>query len=110
MAITKKIRFEVFKRDSFTCQYCGAEAPKVLLEVDHIEPKSKGGKDSIINLITSCESCNRGKSNRLLSDDSVLAKQKRQLEEIQARREQLEMMFRWQKGLASLEDDTIDRL
>ena len=59
----KKIRFEVFKRDSFTCQYCGQSAPQVILEVDHIVPVSKGGDDELTNLITSCRDCNRGKSN-----------------------------------------------
>ena len=34
--IGKKMRFEVFKRDKFTCQYCGRKAPDVILEVDHI--------------------------------------------------------------------------
>ena len=37
-SLSKKIRFEVFKRDKFTCQYCGKTAPNVVLEVDHIEP------------------------------------------------------------------------
>lgn len=61
MAITKKIRFEVFKRDGFKCAYCGKEPPLVVLEVDHIDPKSKGGKDEINNLLTACFDCNRGK-------------------------------------------------
>jgi hypothetical protein len=63
MAITKKIRFEVFKRDGFTCQYCGKHPPETTLEIDHIKPKSKNGSDDINNLITSCFDCNRGKSN-----------------------------------------------
>ena len=50
MSISKKIRFEVFKRDGFTCQYCGNTPPNVILEVDHIEPKSKNGKDDINNV------------------------------------------------------------
>jgi len=54
MAINKKIRFEVFERDNFTCQYCGKKVPDVILEVDHIIPKSRSGKDDLINLITSC--------------------------------------------------------
>lgn len=54
-ALSKSIRFEVFKRDSFKCQYCGGEAPNVLLHVDHIEPVSKGGTNDITNLITSGE-------------------------------------------------------
>lgn len=62
MAISKKLRFEVFKRDSFTCQYCGNNPPKVVLEVDHVWPLSKGGSDDIHNLVTSCFDCNRGKS------------------------------------------------
>jgi CRISPR/Cas system Type II protein with McrA/HNH and RuvC-like nuclease domain len=65
--ISKKTRFEVFKRDAFTCQYCGSCSPIVVLEIDHIEPHSKGGTDSQDNLITSCFDCNRGKSDRLLS-------------------------------------------
>jgi len=63
MNITKRIRFEAFKRDGFICQYCGKHPPEVMLEIDHIEPKSKGGSDDLNNLITSCFDCNRGKSN-----------------------------------------------
>lgn len=63
MALSKRIRFEVFKRDGFKCQYCGNHPPVVILEVDHIQPKSKEGLDDINNLITSCFDCNRGKSN-----------------------------------------------
>lgn len=59
--MTKKIRFEVFKRDGFKCAYCGKAPPDVLLEIDHINPKSKGGEDDINNLLTSCFDCNRGK-------------------------------------------------
>ena len=36
--LSKSVRFEVFKRDSFKCQYCGKSAPDVVLEVDHIIP------------------------------------------------------------------------
>jgi len=109
-AISKKLRFEVFKRDSFTCQYCGRKSPNVLLEIDHIKPVSKEGKNDILNLITACKDCNAGKSNRALSDNSVLDKQRSQLEELQERKEQIDMMFRWQKGLLKLEDDVIDKL
>ena len=61
--VSKKTRFEVFKRDNFSCQYCGNKPPNVMLEVDHIKPVSKGGTNSINNLVTSCFNCNRGKSN-----------------------------------------------
>lgn len=66
MAVSKKIRFEVFKRDGFRCAYCGKSPPEVILEIDHIKPKSKKGKDDINNLITACFDCNRGKSNIVL--------------------------------------------
>lgn len=61
-ALSKRLRFEVFKRDLFTCQYCGATPPDVVLEIDHIEPVAAGGGDDEGNLITACFDCNRGKS------------------------------------------------
>ena len=66
-SISKKTRFNVFKRDSFQCQYCGQVPPKVTLEIDHVLPVSKGGKSHIDNLITACFDCNRGKSDGLLT-------------------------------------------
>jgi hypothetical protein len=62
----KRERFEIFKRDKFTCQYCGAQPPDVVLVVDHVVPVSKGGGDEITNKITACEPCNQGKSNKEL--------------------------------------------
>lgn len=68
MSISKKLRFEIFKRDSFTCKYCGSKSPEVVLEIDHIIPKSKGGTNGEMNLTTSCYSCNRGKRDTKLSE------------------------------------------
>lgn len=62
-AISTRTRFEVFKRDEFTCQYCGAVPPKVILHVDHIIPVASGGKNKMDNFITSCQCCNLGKSS-----------------------------------------------
>ena len=56
-AISKKARFEVFKRDGFQCQYCGAVPPKVILHVDHIVPVAGGGDNSEENLITCARLC-----------------------------------------------------
>lgn len=89
MSISKKIRFEVFKRDDFKCAYCGKTPPQVTLEVDHIEPKSKGGKDDINNLITACFDCNRGKQNiplttipsKIAINIDVLREQEEQIKE-----------------------------
>lgn len=67
VAISKRLRFEVFKRDGFECAYCGSSPPTVLLECDHIDPVSVGGRTEIDNLITACQACNRGKGNTPLS-------------------------------------------
>jgi HNH endonuclease len=108
--ISKKLRFEVFKRDSFTCQYCGRKAPEILLEIDHIEPVSKGGIDDLLNLIASCKDCNAGKSAGRLTETVILDKRREQLEELQERKEQIQMMFQWQKELLNLDDQVIDQL
>ncbi len=109
-SLPKKIRFEVFKRDSFTCQYCGAKAPDVVLEVDHIVPVSEGGTDELLNLVTACKACNAGKSDRKLSDNSILEKQRAQLEEFQERIEQIEMMLLWHKELTQLDDYILEQV
>lgn len=66
--ISKKARFEIFKRDGFVCQYCGAHPPETVLHVDHIIPVAEGGDNDQDNLITSCEACNLGKGARSLAD------------------------------------------
>ena len=108
--ISKRTRFDVLKRDKFTCQYCGKSAPDVVLHIDHIVPVSKGGTNDIINLVTSCAECNLGKSNIELSDESAIAKQRKHLEELEERREQLEMMFEWQRELLSDSFNAIDKV
>lgn len=60
--ISTRTRFEVFKRDGFKCQYCGAHPPEAMLHVDHIEAVANGGSNDMDNLITSCAMCNLGKS------------------------------------------------
>ena len=62
----KRLRFTVFQRDHFTCQYCGAQPPDVVLVCDHITPVAKGGATTLDNLITACEPCNQGKADREL--------------------------------------------
>lgn len=109
-SLSKRIRFEVFKRDSFTCQYCGRKAPDVILEVDHIQPVAKAGSNDLLNLVASCSACNSGKSDKTLDDSSVLEKQRRQLQDLQERKEQIEMMFEWQKGLTDLDNHVLEQL
>jgi hypothetical protein len=65
--LSKKTRFDVFKRDGFVCQYCGAHPPAVVLNVDHVTAVANGGGNDPDNLTTSCEPCNSGKGARPLS-------------------------------------------
>lgn len=108
--ISKKMRFEVFKRDSFKCQYCGRSAPDVILECDHINPVSKGGANDLVNLITSCFDCNRGKGKTRISDNQTIAKQKAELDELNMRREQMKMMVEWREELSYLLDSQVDAI
>jgi hypothetical protein len=66
MSLSTRIRFEILKRDGFTCQYCGRKPPEVQLHVDHIKPQWEGGTDDPENLITSCADCNLGKGRHRL--------------------------------------------
>jgi hypothetical protein len=63
MAVSKRLRYEILRRDNRTCRYCGTSAPDVPLRVDHVTPVALGGGDEPSNLVTSCEPCNNGKSS-----------------------------------------------
>jgi hypothetical protein len=63
MAVSKRLRYEILRRDNHTCRYCGASAPETPLRVDHVTAKALGGTDTADNLVTSCEPCNSGKSS-----------------------------------------------
>lgn len=83
MGLSKRVRFEVFKRDKFTCAYCGRRPPEVILECDHIVPRCEGGPDNIENLVTSCDACNRGKSGKGLGDVAPAVDEMQRLEAMQ---------------------------
>ena len=100
--LSQKTRFEVFKRDKFTCQYCGRSAPEVILEVDHVKPVAKGGTNDIMNLVTACWECNHGKGAKELSDDSTIKKQQAEMLRRAEYREQLSMMADWRKELIDI--------
>lgn len=108
--VSKKTRFEVFKRDRFTCQYCGAKAPEVVLHCDHINPVAEGGDSGIMNLVTACAACNGGKGATKLDDRSAVERQRGQIEELQARREQLEMMLAWRDAEQDTAVDAVEAI
>lgn len=109
-AIPERIRFEVFKRDKFTCQYCGQAAPQVVLNCDHIRPVAGGGTNDLLNLITSCRACNGGKGAIALEDDSAIEKQRLMLDELEDRRQQIEMMLQWRDELQDMQSDALNAL
>lgn len=82
VAVGKKLRFEVFKRDGFQCQYCGRTPPTVVLNCDHVIPVCEGGPDEMDNLITACFDCNSGKGGTPLNviPEKLAAKMERQKE------------------------------
>lgn len=87
MSVSKRTRFEVFKRDGFRCVYCGATPADGPLHVDHVDPKAGGGTDEVGNLVTACASCNLGKSDvplgRRLPAREVTEEQREQAEQIE---------------------------
>ena len=72
MAITKRVRFEVLRRDGYQCQYCGLRAPDTAegLTIDHVIPVALGGLDDPSNLVAACRDCNAGKTS--IQPDSPL--------------------------------------
>lgn len=57
-------RINVYTRDGFRCQYCGARKPLRQLNYDHVVPRVKGGKTVWENIVTSCYGCNDKKGCR----------------------------------------------
>jgi len=60
------IRIAVLRRDRQACRHCGEISKNIEMEIDHIIPLSKGGRDVFVNLQTLCRPCNRKKGNRFV--------------------------------------------
>lgn len=63
----QKVKFSrknIFLRDNFVCQYCGNKFPIEKLQLEHVVPRSKGGKTTWLNTVCSCHKCNTRKRNR----------------------------------------------
>ena len=71
MAVTKRTRYEVLRRDNNTCRYCGGTAPDVVLTIDHVMPIALGGSDMPDNLVAACKDCNAGKTSVQPGSDLV---------------------------------------
>lgn len=57
-------RFNIYNRDKNTCQYCGRVFPRSELNLDHVIPRSQGGRSTWDNVVCSCQGCNRRKGGR----------------------------------------------
>jgi hypothetical protein len=66
LPVRKSLRFDIFQRDSFTCRFCGAQPPEVILHIDHLVPVIDGGANDPENLVTACQDCNLGKGRKSL--------------------------------------------
>lgn len=98
--LSKRQRFEIFKRDEFCCQYCGNRPPKVVLEIDHIVCVADGGTNDAANLVTSCFDCNRGKADVPLTRLPASS-----LQTLDERREQAEQVAALNRFLMEKRDE-----
>lgn len=73
MTVSKRLRYEILRRDNHACRYCGGAAPDVALTVDHVVPTTLGGSDEPANLVAACVDCNAGKAAS--SPDAPLVEQ-----------------------------------
>jgi len=70
----ERVRFtrrNVYARDGNTCQYCGRERATKDLSLDHVIPRSRGGRSTWENLVVACHGCNRRKDNRTPAEASM---------------------------------------
>jgi len=51
-------RRNIYERDAYTCQYCGDKPPRDRLTLDHVVPRSRGGKTTWTNIVLACQRCN----------------------------------------------------
>lgn len=63
---------EIFRRDNYTCQYCGRQTPH--LTIDHLIPRHKGGGHRWDNLVAACPACNRRKGGRMPAEAQMTLK------------------------------------
>ncbi len=72
----KLSRRNLFKRDKNQCQYCGIKLKSQDATIDHVVPKSTGGKTSWLNCVIACLKCNNHKSNRTPEQANMVLKRK----------------------------------
>ncbi|MHC4471088.1 MAG: HNH endonuclease [Planctomycetota bacterium] len=69
-------RRNIYRRDAYTCQYCGARPGSELLSIDHVVPRSEGGKSTWENCALACLECNKKKANRTVDGSGLHLRRK----------------------------------
>lgn len=64
-------RRNIYLRDGHTCQYCGEQPPRDELTIDHVIPRSRGGRTTWENVVLACVRCNTRKGNRLPEESGM---------------------------------------
>jgi 5-methylcytosine-specific restriction endonuclease McrA len=65
-------RVNIYARDGYRCQYCGAKCATDQLTYDHVVPRSRGGRTSWDNIVSCCYACNRRKANRTPAEAKMI--------------------------------------
>lgn len=69
-------RTAIMLRDAYTCQYCNGTPNRHELTVDHVHPRSRGGRHEWSNLVTACQACNHKKGSLLLEEAGMTLRRK----------------------------------
>jgi 5-methylcytosine-specific restriction endonuclease McrA len=69
-------RRNIYRRDLFTCQYCGSRPGSELLSIDHVVPRCRGGRSTWENCVLACLDCNKRKANRSLESSGLVLSSK----------------------------------
>ncbi len=72
----KLSRENIYKRDKYTCQYCGRKLDQKKLNIDHILPRHRGGKTTWTNVVSCCFGCNLKKGGKILPETGMKLLQK----------------------------------
>jgi len=104
---SKRLRFEIFKRDGFRCVYCGATPVQSPLHMDHVVACANGGTNEPANLVTSCADCNGGKSSVPL-EERRLGARTLNAEELREHAEQIRDFLSAQRELDTARKQAVD--
>jgi len=71
-SLARPSKRNIIRRDNSECQYCGCHVNRESVTIDHVIPKSRGGKHEWTNVVVSCKKCNTKKSNRTPTETGIV--------------------------------------